>query len=113
LALVECPTFRDFIGYINPEAEELLPKSHSTIQSWILQNFATLEDSIKVRIQNARSKVHISIDGGKSPNNKPLLVVFAHYIGEEGSLEKSLICCKEVDGTHEGENLAIYVIEAL
>jgi hypothetical protein len=90
-----------------------LPKSYNTIQSWILRNFAILEDNIKIRIQNTRNKVHISINRGKLPNNKPLLIVFAYYIGEEDSLEKSLICYKEVDGIYEGENLAIYIIKAL
>jgi hypothetical protein len=113
IALIECPTFRDLIYYFNEEAEELLPRSYNTIQTWILRNFAIMEDYIKSRIQNARSKIHISIDRGKSPNNKPLLIVFAYYIGEEGGLEKSLICCKEVEGIYEGENLAIYIIKAL
>jgi hypothetical protein len=37
LRLVECPEFRDLLGYINDDVDTWLPSSHTTITHWVLR----------------------------------------------------------------------------
>jgi hypothetical protein len=113
LTLVESDEFRDFLYYLNPEIETWLPSSHATIAEWITRNFKAQKERITQRLQSARSIIHLSVDSGMAPNHKPLIVICAHYISEDGVLEKSLLAAKEIDGKHDGENLAKYVLNAI
>jgi hypothetical protein len=113
LRLVESPEFRDFVFYLNKDIDSHLPSHHTTITGWITRQRTTQENYQRQRLHSARSLIHLSIDAGLSPNNKPLIVIFAHYIGEDGQLEKALLAVKEIQGKHTGENMAKYVMDAI
>jgi hypothetical protein len=113
LCLVESPEFRDFIYYLNKEADTFLPGSHGTIQDWIIRQRDAQKEHQKQRLYNARGIIYLAIDAGKSPSNKPLLVITAHYIGEDNQLEKILLALKVIQGKHTGENIAKIVMETI
>jgi hypothetical protein len=48
-----------------------------------------------------------------SPNSLAILGVIAHYIAEDSELEKSLLAMKDIIGSHEGTNLALYIMEVI
>ena len=102
LRLVESVEFRDFLLYLNKDVETWLPSSHATIQEWIRRQYTEQKECIKQRLHSATSLMHTALDPGTSPNGKPLITICAHYIAEDGQLEKSTLAIKEMLGGHDG-----------
>jgi hypothetical protein len=113
LRLVDCPEFRAFLTYLNANINVYLPSSHTTVGEWVLRQYDIEKDRIRQRLQSARSKIHISCDLWTSPNSLPILGVVAHYISEDNILEHSVLAMKELQGKHEGENIAPVIIQVL
>ena len=113
LRLVESLEFRDFVYYLNKDADTFLPAGHSTIQEWILRQRDSQKNHQKQRLHNARSIIYLCVDAGQSLSNKPLLVITAHYVAEDKQLEKILLAVKEIKGKHTGENMSKIVIEVI
>lgn len=81
-----------------------MPKSSSTVRSWIQQSFAANKQSIKEALSNSVSSIHISFDLWTSPNNLALLGVVGYWLNEEGILQHSLLGLRRLLGAHSGEN---------
>jgi hypothetical protein len=113
LRLVECPEFRDLLNYINNDIDTWLPASHTTITEWVLRQFSSMKESMKSRLQSARTDIHISCDLWTSPNCLPILGVVAHYISEDGKLEATTLALVSIQGAHTGENLSKYIRDVI
>jgi hypothetical protein len=113
LRLVECPEFRAFLTYLNSNVNAWLPSSHSTVGQWVLNQYTIEKERIKLRLYSARYKIHISCDIWTSPNTLPVLGVVAHYISDDNELEHAVLAMKEIQGSHEGENIAPVLLEVL
>lgn len=110
LRLVECPEFRSLLTYINEDVDKYLPSSHNTIGTWVLRQYE-IEKAIKQQqVRNARSKVHVSCDLWTSPNTKAILVAVATYLSDNNQLEHIVMDLVEVEGTHEGSNIAKFIM---
>jgi hypothetical protein len=62
---------------------------------------------------NARSKIHISCDLWTSSNLLAILGVVAHFVTEDGKLQRCVLALKDIIGKHTGENLAQAMVEVL
>jgi len=111
LYLVECPEFRAFLTYLNGDVDKYLSTSHNTISTWVVRQYQYEKDKQKQRLRSARSKVHISVDMWTSPNTKAIVVLTACFLSEDNMLEHIVLDLFEVEGTHEGVNLAPYVLK--
>ena len=78
-----------------------------------MQQFEIEKGRIRIRLQNSKTKIHLSLDIWTSLNNKPILGVVAHYISESRALEHVVLAMKEIEGSYIGENLALVVIEVI
>lgn len=113
LSLVESPSFRNVLIYLNRQVEPWLPEDHHTIQNWISRQFDFQKIQVKKHLQRALSCIHITTDLWTSGNDLALLGAIAHFVNSEGDLEEILIALKEVDGAHTGENLSKYILAAI
>ena len=113
LRLVECPEFRDLLGYINDDVDTWLPSSHTTITHWVLRQFNSMKQQMKSRLHSACTDIHISCDLWTSPNCLPILGFIGHYISEDGQLESATLALVDIEGEHSGENLARYLQEVV
>ena len=113
LRLAGYPEFRAFLTYLNANIDVCLPSSTTSIGEWVLRQFDIEKERIRQRIQSARSKVHISCDLWTAPNSLPILGVVAHYISEDNILESSTLSMVELQGKHEGENIAPIVVRII
>jgi hypothetical protein len=113
LRLVECSSFRNLLVYLNRQIEPWLPEDHYTIRSWIIRQFDFYKQQVKEQLQASCSCIHISTDLWTSGNDLALLGAIAHFVNSQGDLEEALICLKEVDGPHSGENLSLYILQAI
>lgn len=64
-------------------------------------------------IHSARSKIHISCDLWTSSNSLAILGVVAHFVTEDGKLQRCVLALKDIIGKHTGENLAQAMVEVL
>ena len=113
LRMVECPEFRALLAYLNHDIESCLPDTHTTVKKWIMRRYASEKDRVKQRIQSAKSQIHISRDLWTSPNSLAILGVVAHYVTEDGQLEHTTLAMKDIDGEHDGGNLASTILEVI
>lgn len=111
--MIENTEFRAFIKYLNPDAEELLAKDHSTIREWVIRQYAGLKtNTILPLLQNARTKIHISCDLWTSPNALSILGICAQFIDASGQLQSLVLALKEMDG-HAGVDLAKVIYDVV
>jgi hypothetical protein len=113
LSLVECPKFRAFLTYLNSNVNVYLTNAHSTCGEWVLNQYNIEKDHIQQRLHASRFKIHISLDIWTSLNSLPILGIIAHYISEDNKLESAVLALKEIQGAHDGENIAPIVEEVL
>jgi hypothetical protein len=113
LRLVECPEFREFLSYLNQDIDTWLPKNHQSIRTWIFRQYNDHKEKTKQFIQVSRSKVHISCDLWTSPNSLAILGVVAHFISADNRLQHRVLALRNIDGEHNGENLAEAIIQVV
>lgn len=111
--LVECPEFRAFLAYLNSDIVTWLPDTHETIRKWTMRQYEGHKVKVKQRILSAKSKIHISCDLWTSPNSLAILGVVAHYVTKDGQLEHSVLALKDIDSEHNGENLAVAILQVV
>lgn len=81
-----------------------MPKSSTTVSSWINESFLSNQNSIRNALSNSISSIHLSFDLWTSPNNLALLAVVAYWLNEEGTLNHALLGLRRLLGAHSGEN---------
>lgn len=112
LSLVQATSFRTFLQYISPEAESLLPESHSSIKAVLLSQFTREKEAIRQQLQSSQSSIHLSLDSWTSGNHLPILGVIAHTV-VDSQLREYVLALREIQGRHTGENLAPIVLDIL
>jgi hypothetical protein len=105
-------SFRSFIRYINPTADNLLPESPSTTKALIMDQFTTEKETIRQRLQGSQSCIHLSLDSWTSGNHLPILGVIAHTISGD-QVQEYVLALRVIQGRHTGENLAPIVLGIL
>jgi hypothetical protein len=113
MAIVECPEFRTFLAYLNSNVNVWLPNARSTCGEWVHTQYKIEKERIRLRLHSSRCKIHISLDIWTSPSSLPILGVIAHYISEDNQLESAVLAMKEIQGSHDGENIAPLIEEIL
>ena len=111
-SLIQATSFRSLIRYINPEADNLLLESPSSIKALVLGQFAIEKEVIQQRLQVSQSSIHLSLDSWTSGNHLPILGVIAHTI-IDNELQEYTLALREIQGRHTGENLAPIVLDIL
>jgi hypothetical protein len=105
--------FRNLLFFLNEDVNEALPQSANTVRKWTIEAYNSEKEKVKQSLQSAQSAIHITMDLWTSPNQKALLGVVGHCIGENGDLRESVLALREVKGRHTGENQALVVLEVL
>lgn len=84
--MVSCGEFRSFLQYLNPETENWLPTSATTIRLWTVRTYESEKRQIRQKVQSTLSKVHFTVDLWTSPNSLAIIGIIGHYIVENGDL---------------------------
>jgi hypothetical protein len=113
LCLVEYDKFRAFLSYLNSDVNKWLNVSYQTIHIWVLCQFEFEKQQVKNQVQNACTKVHITLNIWTLLNNKPILVIVSHYILADNKLESTVLALKEIEGSHKGNNIILIIIGVL
>lgn len=110
---VESKRLRDIFLLLQPSMERYLITSHKTISKWVQDDYQEARLRLISVLAKSQSRVHISFDAWTSPSDRAILGVSAHFLSADLKLCHALIGFKEVEGIHDGENLAEYVIAVI
>jgi hypothetical protein len=110
-AHVEQPAFRDFIRYIRPAADDLLPRSGDTVKNDLQWGYDNKKEFVKRALQNALSSIHIVPDNWTSPNCLGVIGFTVQFVTEDHGLQSLVVRIKELEGEHSGENMAEAIME--
>jgi len=101
---VEWPEFHALCQALNPKANTVIPSSHSTISTRILEAFQSHKDVVRKKLQSALGHIHLSMDIWTSPNRKLLLGITGDFIEcEDVRHTKVLLALRPVRG-HSGQD---------
>jgi hypothetical protein len=100
----EKKSFRNFVAYLNPHGEKMLPLSHSTVAERILERYRTQKDSIKILLRTAITKIHVSCDAWTS-GGTAFLGITARFANSKGR-QQLVLAIKNIRGSHSGANMA-------
>ena len=80
---------------------------------WVKDNYQEARQRLKSLLSQSRSRIHLSFNAQTSPSYKAILGIVAHFLTPDLRLSHALVGFKEIRGTHDGENLAEYLIELI
>jgi hypothetical protein len=110
-AHVEQPAFRDFVRYLCPAADDLLPGSATTVKADLQWGYNNKKELVKRALQNALSSVHIVPDNWTSPNCLGAIGFTVQFVTEDQGVQSLVVRIKELEGQHSGENMAEAIME--
>ena len=110
-AHVEHPAFRDFIRYLRPAADDLLPRSGDTVRNDLQWGYDNKKEFVKRALQNALSSIHIVPDNWTSPNCLGVIGFTVQFVTEDHGLQSLVVRIKELEGQHNGEHMAEAIME--
>ena len=110
-AHIEAPAFRDFIRYIRPAADDLLPRSGDTVKKDLQWGYDNKKDFVRRALQNALSSIHIVPDNWTSPNCLGVIGFTVQFVTEDHGLQSLVVRIKELEGQHNGEHMAEAIME--
>jgi hypothetical protein len=111
--IVTWPEFRDFCLTLNPSIASNLISSRSTLVAHITKVYNFYRAELEVKLQNAKSLVHISADLWTSPNRISFLGVHGQWVDENYILRNMLIALPECQFSHSGPQQGIYIMEMI
>lgn len=93
---------------LNNIAEQVIPTSHNTTQSWMTTAFSQEKVTIQNLIANAGSRINISFDARSSDNGLSLLGVVAHFLdGQNNQLKTILLGLPQLNSYHGFEQARV------
>jgi hypothetical protein len=111
--IVTWPEFRQFCLSLNPSIVRSLISSRSTLVAHITKVYTFYRDRLQVKLQNAKSSIHLSADLWTSPNRTSFLGVHGQWVDERYMLQNMLIALPECKISHSGPQQASYIIELI
>jgi hypothetical protein len=113
LSFVEWPETHTLINAINYQAGGCIWTSHQTTAYRVSTTFRLRQQQLRRQLQQSLSLVHITSDTWHSPNNKEFQSITAHFVDNDGKLQKALLGLPELAAGHSGVEVAPYVLRAL
>lgn len=110
---VEWAEYQALLMSTNPEVEDFLIESHTTIPIHTKRSFITHRKTITARLQGAVSQIHYGTDLSSSPNRKSFLGICAQFVDSEYKLQKALLALPQVSVSHSGETPASHILDTL
>jgi hypothetical protein len=105
----------ELLAFQNLRIEGILPTSHNTVASWILQAFEEAKPKVaQVLAKATSSKLTISFDGWTA-NSKvlDLLGIICHYLDENNTRRAVVLGLRDTLGSHTGANMADHLLSVL
>ena len=108
--VIENKFFQIMIKRLRPEINFF---SADTIANHVLKLFKHEKTLIQKKLQDAPSKISLTLDAWTSKNQIPFLGVTAHWIDENWNFNQITLEFHHLEGSHTGENLSRVLVNIL
>jgi hypothetical protein len=108
-SIVESEYFQALLTTLSDMVPDLLPTSHNTVRSWVIESYKQRKQQIQVLLQKSRSRIHLSFDLWTSENHLSFAAIVGHFMSAKYTVDSVLLAFREVKGPHTGENIAAVV----
>jgi hypothetical protein len=112
LSFIERPEFQAVLLICNPNIEELIIESRSTIPRLLVDSFVFYRENLQEKLACSQSLIHVSTDLWTSPNRRAYLAIVAHWL-HKWKRQKALLALPRLYGSHGGELQAVHVLQTL
>lgn len=110
---VKWDELQEVILAANPAIEDLLMTSRHEAMRQITSNFELYQSQLKIKLQSARSKIHLITDLWTSPHRHGILAICARWVDESYRLQRALLALPECRFSHSGEKQAQLIFMTL
>ena len=104
---------RKLLSQGKPEILHILPKSHTTMSTWVKQSYLDRAPKIKKILDTAKSRINLSMDAWKASNKQDYLGIAAHLIDSQLQVRHILLDFLPISGKKSGANLAQLVYQTV
>jgi hypothetical protein len=110
--IVTWPEFKDLFSF-DPLIQEHLISSRNTLVSNITKMYNSYRRQLRMRLQKARSSIHLSADLWSSPNRIGFIGVHAQWVDEAYTQQNMLIGLPECQNNHSGPQQASHIMDLI
>jgi hypothetical protein len=111
---VVAPDTRNLIATgAHHELSQMLPTSGNTLSKYIVESLQSRKPFLDDSLSSARSRIHLSCDGWKSPAKFNYIAICAHYFNYDYAQTSTLIGLRRLVGSKTGENEAKLIFNVL
>lgn len=103
MKLIESPSFKDLVKYLNPRANNI---SGKTMKVRLLTMFNETKQQLAQQLAKNSSKISFTTDGWTGKNSAQFIAVTATYITENFDFKNILLDFVEIRGSHTGARLS-------
>lgn len=111
VSLVDAPSFRELLSWINPAVAPILSKQ-TAITDGIVSQFRLARNRLTALFASVEY-ISITCDAWTSPSSIPMLGITAHWMTDEFLMRSVVLALKEIDGAHTGKNMAVLIKHTL
>lgn len=98
---------------VNYTSEDILIQSGTTVVAHIDRSYTLHRETIKAKLQAARSQIHFSIDIWSAPHRKAFFGICGQWVDENYQLRKALLGLPNIQYSHKGKIQARHLIETI
>ena len=100
------PTSMAMLTWASSQLRKVFPAASSTLSLWIKDRFEQRLPQVIKLLQEAPSKINISIDIWKASNSREYVGVVGDFVNHYGTKQTALLGLPRLIGSHSGENVA-------
>lgn len=110
----ETPAFRRMLAFANPEAEDALWESRTSVSRYEMRLYDHLLPQVVDELSHAASLIHLSFDGWTTKGGgRSFFSVVAHYADNNGEVVDLPIALPQLSGSHTGKRIGEIVVKTL
>lgn len=111
--IVTWPEFESFCLALNPSIKSSLISSRSTLVAHITKVYNFYRNQLRIKLQKAKSLVHLSADLWSSPNRISFIGVHVQWVDETHTVQNMLIGLPECQFSHSGPQQASHIMDLI
>ena len=108
---IEYGAIKEFALACNPDIDDMLLTSRTTLMRHLKANFSLYSDQLKESLQSTVSMIHFSTDLWTSPHKHSMLAICVQWLDADYNLRKALLGLAECRYSHSGSTQAAIIME--
>jgi hypothetical protein len=114
LSKLTAPNFREIIRFANLEAEAALWVSYTSVSTFVMRLFRSIQPQVVDALLSAVSKIHVSFNGWTTKGSKrSFFGVVAHFANAAGIIQDLPINLPKLASAYTGEAIAKAILMTL